>query len=119
MDKTADIVANGIFKNQGQTCLAPTRLFVQESVHEKMVEKLKHLADSRVVGNPFDPSSNSGAIISKGQFDKVLDYIKSGKEQGAKCVAGGERVGDKGFFLRPTIFVDVKDDMKIAREEVF
>jgi len=61
----------------------------------------------------------NGAIISDLQFKKILDYIKSGKDQGARCVSGGERIGQKGYFVKPTIFADVKDDMKIAKEEIF
>ena len=67
----------------------------------------------------FSSETTSGSVISSLQFNKILDYIKSGKEAGAKIVTGGEKVGTKGFFLKPTIFVNVKDDMKIAKEEIF
>jgi aldehyde dehydrogenase (NAD+) len=102
----------------GQSCCASSRVFVHESVHDKFVGYLKEIADSKVVGDPFQEETTNGAIISDLQFKKVLDYIKSGREQGAKVVSGGDRVGNKGYFVRPTIFTDVKDDMKIAKEEV-
>ena len=106
------------FFNLGQSCCASSRVFVHESVHDKFVGYLKEIADSKVVGDPFEEETTNGAIISDLQFKKVLDYIKSGKEAGAKVVSGGDRVGNKGYFVRPTIFTDVKDDMKIAKEEV-
>ena len=118
MDLAANFVANGIFTNNGQTCFAPSRLFVHEATHDKLLAKLKQIAEARVIGDPFDAKSSAGAIISKAQFEKVLDYIKSGNEEGAELVTGGERVGAKGYFVRPTIFTNVKDDMKIAKEEV-
>ena len=91
---------------------------MHEEVHDKFVEKLKAIADSKVVGDPFDEETTNGAIISEQQFKRVLGYIESGEKEGARIVAGGRRVGQKGFFVRPTIFVDVKDEMKIAKEEV-
>lgn len=119
LERAANDTANSIFANQGQSCCASSRVFVHESVHDRFVEKLKQIADSKVVGDPFNPDTTNGAIISDVQFNKILDYIKSGKEQGAVCVTGGDRVGPKGYFVRPTIFADVKDDMKIAKEEIF
>jgi acyl-CoA reductase-like NAD-dependent aldehyde dehydrogenase len=94
-------------------------VFVHENVHDKFVEKLRSIAESKVVGDPFDEKTTNGALISDLQFNKVLDYIKSGKAEGAKCVSGGERIGNKGYFVKPTIFVDCKDEMKIAKEEIF
>ena len=105
--------------NNGQTCFAPSRLFVQEETHDRLLARLKKIAEERVIGDPFDAKSSAGAIISKAQFEKVLAYIKSGKDEGAELVSGGERVGTKGYFVRPTIFTNVKDDMKIAKEEIF
>jgi len=119
IQKAAEDTAGSIFANQGQSCCASSRVFVQDKVYDKYIEKLKAIAESKVVGDPFDSKSTNGALISEEQFDKVLGYIKSGKEQGARCVAGGERVGNKGFFVKPTVFADVKDDMKIAKEEIF
>jgi aldehyde dehydrogenase (NAD+) len=102
----------------GQSCCASSRIFVHENVHDKYVKYLKEIADSKVVGDPFDENTTNGAIISKVQFEKILDYVESGKKQGAKVVSGGNKCASKGYFMRPTVFVDVTDDMKIAQEEV-
>jgi len=109
----------GMYLNQGQCCCAGTRLFVQDSAHDAFVEKLAAKVKTRKVGDPFDPATEMGPQIDKTQFDKILSYIDQGKEEGAHCVTGGERHGDKGFFIKPTIFSNVKDDMAIAREEIF
>lgn len=89
IQKAAEDTAGSIFANQGQSCCASSRVFVQDKVYDKYIEKLKAIAESKVVGDPFDSKSTNGALISEEQFDKVLGYIKSGKEQGARCVAGG------------------------------
>jgi len=119
IEKAAEECATSIFSNQGQVCSGASRAFVHEDVHDEFVRCLKKLADERVVGDPFDEKSETGAVISRLQFEKILNYIKLGKEQGAVCVAGGERIGEKGYFIRPTIFTEVKDDMIIAKEEIF
>jgi len=111
--------ANSIFGNQGQSCCASSRIYVHEAVHDKYVELLKEVAESRVVGDPFDSNTTNGAIISDAQFKRVMSYIEKGKQIGARVVTGGERLGNKGYFVRPTIFADVKDDMIIARDEIF
>jgi len=109
----------GIFFNQGEVCCAGSRLFIEEAVHEEFVSKFKDAAESRRLGDPFDPTTEQGAQISQEQFDKVLSYIEAGKGEGASCVTGGERAGDKGWFIKPTIFDNVRNDMRIAREEIF
>jgi len=114
--KTAHL---GLFLNQGQCCCAGSRVFVEEKAYDFVVEKSTQLAKSRVVGDPFNEKTQQGPQVDKDQFDKVLGYIKSGKEQGARCTVGGERVGSKGFFIQPTVFADVKDTMTIAKEEIF
>ncbi len=119
LQKAAEDTASSIFANQGQSCCASSRVFVHESVHDAYVEKLRKIADSKVVGDPFGANTTNGALISDLQFRKVLDYIESGKAEGAKVVAGGERVGNKGYFVRPTIFTECRDEMKIAKEEIF
>ena len=119
VEQAANDTANSIFANQGQSCCASSRVFVHSSVYDKYVEKLAAIAESKVVGDPFKDETTNGAIISDVQFNKILDYIKSGQDQGARCVVGGKRVGSKGYFVRPTVFADVKDDMKIAKEEIF
>lgn len=120
IERAAEDTAASIFANQGQSCCACSRIFVHEKVHDKYVSALAKIADSKVVGDPFDASTTNGAIISKVQFDKILDYIESGKKEGATVAAGGKKCGNnKGYFLRPTVFTNVTDDMKIAKEEIF
>jgi aldehyde dehydrogenase (NAD+) len=109
----------GIFFNQGEVCCAGSRLFLEKSIHEEFVDKLSNKAASMLVGNPEDAGTQMGAQVSKEQFDKILGYIDIGKQEGAKLVTGGERCGEKGYFIRPTIFDAVDNNMKIAREEIF
>lgn len=109
----------GIYLNQGQCCCAGSRLFVEEKAHDQVVDILQKKAKSHRVGDPFDIATEQGPQIDKDQFDKIMHYIDAGKKQGAKCLAGGERQGDKGFFIKPTIFADAKDDMDIMKEEIF
>ncbi len=109
----------GIFFNQGEVCCAGSRLFLEKSIHEEFVDKLSNKAAGMRVGNPEDAGTQMGAQVSKEQFDKILGYIDTGKQEGAKLVTGGERCGEKGYFIRPTIFDAVDNNMKIAREEVF
>ena len=109
----------GIFFNQGEVCCAGSRLFLERSIHDEFVDKLSSRASSLSVGNPEDAGTQMGAQVSKEQFDKILGYIDTGKQEGAKLVTGGERCGEKGYFIRPTIFDAVDNSMKIAREEIF
>ena len=119
LDKAVDGALLGIYLNQGQCCCAGSRLFVQEEVHDQFVGRLSAKVAARNLGDPFDPKTEQGPQIDKAQFDKIMSYIAKGKEQGARVVTGGERHGEKGFFIKPTIFADVKDDMAIARDEIF
>lgn len=109
----------GLFFNMGQCCCAGSRTFVQEDIYDKFVEAAAERAKKRTVGNPFDLSVEQGPQIDGEQMNKILELIKSGEKDGAKLVAGGKRVGDKGFFVAPTVFADVNDDMRIAKEEIF
>jgi aldehyde dehydrogenase (NAD+) len=109
----------GIFFNQGEVCCAGSRLFLEKSIHDEFVDKLSNKASSMRVGNPEDADTQMGAQVSKEQFDKILGYIDSGKQEGARLVTGGERCGNKGYFIKPTIFDEVDNKMKIAREEIF
>lgn len=111
--------AMGLFFNQGEVCAAGTRVFVHRSVYDQVVEGLAAAAAAQVVGDPLDPATTMGALVNARQLDTVLSYIESGKEQGARLAAGGERADGDGFFVRPTIFADATNDMKIAREEIF
>jgi aldehyde dehydrogenase (NAD+) len=109
----------GMFLNQGQCCCAGTRLFVQDGVYDKMVDRLATRAQKRKLGDPFDKTTEQGPQIDQAQFDKIIRYINLGKEQGAECVTGGERWGKRGYFIKPTIFANVKDEMSIATDEIF
>jgi aldehyde dehydrogenase (NAD+) len=108
-----------LFFNQGQCCCAGSRLFVEEKVHDQFVDRMLEKVKSTRVGDPFDPSTTQGPQVSQEQFDKVMGYIESGRKAGAKVLAGGGRVGDRGYFIEPTVFGDVTDDMQIACEEIF
>src|SRR5216683_3322732 len=108
-----------LFFNQGQCCCAGSRLYVEEKVYDEFVEKSVARAKRRTVGNPFDKNTEQGPQVDQDQFNKVMGYIESGKNEKAKLLAGGNRVGTKGFFIEPTVFADVQDNMKIAQEEIF
>jgi len=108
-----------IMNNHGQNCCAGSRTFVHEDIYDEFVRIAKIMAENRTVGDPWSVETLQGPQIDKAQFDRILTYIKSGKEEGATLLAGGERHGEKGYFIKPTVFSDVTDDMKIAREEIF
>ncbi|XP_014665490.1 PREDICTED: aldehyde dehydrogenase, mitochondrial-like [Priapulus caudatus] len=103
----------------GQCCCAGARTFVEGKIYDEFVEKSAARAKKRTVGNPFDPNNEQGPQVDSEQLGKVLNYIDIGKQEGAKLVAGGSRHGDQGYFVQPTVFADVKDDMTIAKEEIF
>jgi aldehyde dehydrogenase (NAD+) len=109
----------GIYLNQGQCCCAGSRLFVEDKIHGEFVERVVADSKARRVGDPFDPATQQGPQVDKAQFDKIMGYIQAGQKEGATLAAGGGRVGDKGFFIEPTVFTNVKDEMAIAREEIF
>ena len=109
----------GLFFNQGQCCCAGSRLFVEESVHAEFVEKITERAKNRVLGDPFSSETTQGPQVDQAQFDKILSYIEKGKQQGADCVTGGGRYGEKGYFIEPTVFDNVTDEMAIATDEIF
>ncbi|MBV9086981.1 MAG: aldehyde dehydrogenase family protein [Acidobacteria bacterium] len=113
---------NGIFFGKGEVCCAGSRLFVERKVQDEFLEKLAAQAKKMQPGDPLDPKTRLGAIVSQEQMNTVLGYIESGKREGAQVLVGGKRAsvnGDKGFFIEPTIFGGVKNDMKIAQEEIF
>jgi aldehyde dehydrogenase (NAD+) len=109
----------GLFFNQGQCCCAGSRLFVEAKVCDEFTEKMLKKVKKTKVGDPFDAGTQQGPQVSQEQFDKVMGYIESGKKSGANMLTGGARCGKKGYFIEPTIFTGVKDDMQIAREEIF
>ena len=122
LDAASRGALNAIFYGKGEVCAAGSRLLVEDSVHDALMEKVVERAGKMVAADPLHPKTRLGAIVSKEQMETVLRYIESGKSEGAKLVAGGERADigtGKGYFLKPTIFDDVKPEMKIAREEIF
>src|SRR5262249_4644627 len=119
LDQAIEGAYFGLFFNQGQCCCAGSRLFVEEKVHDQVVEKLVKRACEQKVGDPFDSSTTQGPQESQEQCDRVLGYIEAGKKEGAKLLIGCSRRGSKGYFSEPTVFAGVSDDMKIAREEIF
>jgi acyl-CoA reductase-like NAD-dependent aldehyde dehydrogenase len=110
----------GIFMNQGQVCCAGSRVFVQQNVYEEFTDSLSTMAKSLTLGNQMDPNTKMGPLVSKEQHDRVKDYLKVGKDEGAKAKAGGAAGNqERGYFIQPTVFTDVNNQMKIAREEIF
>ncbi|KAE9597031.1 hypothetical protein Lal_00007399 [Lupinus albus] len=119
IDQAVELAHFAIFFNQGQCCCAGSRTFVHESVYDEFVEKSKARALKRVVGDPFKGGVEQGPQVDSDQFKKILKYIRYGVESGAILEAGGQRLGDKGFYIQPTVFSNVQDDMLIAKEEIF
>jgi len=111
--------AMGLFFNQGQVCAAGTRVLVHRSLYSDVVDALAGAARQQVLGDPLDPATTMGALVNKKQQDRVLGYIEKGRAEGARLVAGGARPERPGYFVQPTIFADVDNDMTIAREEIF
>jgi aldehyde dehydrogenase (NAD+) len=110
----------GIFLNQGQVCCAGSRVFVQQGIYDQFTEQLSEMANGIKLGNPLDPGTRMGPLVSKEQHERVLGYLKSGKGEGAHVKAGGEAGNqERGYFVKPTVFTDVNNSMKIAREEIF
>ncbi|KAH9950071.1 NAD-aldehyde dehydrogenase [Amylocystis lapponica] len=119
LDEASKWAAMGILYNTGQDCTAGSRVYVQDTVYDKFVKLLVEKAKALVVSDGFDEKSSNGPLVSKTQFDKVWSYIDAGKAQGAKAILGGERRPGKGYFVSPTIFTDIKPDMKIVTDEIF
>jgi aldehyde dehydrogenase (NAD+) len=115
--------AMAVFANSGQICSAGTRLFVEQRVYDEFVERIAAFGKGLRVGNGLDPDTQIGPLVSEQQLDRVTGYLSLGKQEGARAVVGGERLTEgplaKGYFVPPTIFADVRDDMRIAQEEIF
>lgn len=111
--------ASAIFFNQGQCCAAGSRLFVQEKIYDKVIDGIADYARKLKVGPGLDPSTQLGPLVSQTQLDRVTGFLESGTQQGASFATGGSRVGDKGFFVAPTVIVDVQDHMRVVQEEIF
>jgi aldehyde dehydrogenase (NAD+) len=113
----------GVFANTGQVCCAGTRIFVERPIYDEFIAGLAGFADSLKVGRSLDPETEIGPIVSQKQLDRVCGYVDIGVREGARPVTGGERIEsgglDAGYFVRPAVFADVNDEMRIAREEIF
>ena len=122
-DADLDAAANGahvgIFLNQGQCCCAGSRLFVEDAIHSEFVDRVVQMSRERKVGDPFDLTTQQGPQVDQTQFEKIMGYIEAGQKEGAVCATGGKRVGDRGFYIEPTVFTQVTDEMAIARDEIF
>lgn len=119
LEQAANGVVSGIFAASGQSCIAGSRLLVQDSIHDEFVARLLSIASAAVVGDPLEPGTQVGPVTTEAQFAKVLEYIAVAKGEGAQCVLGGEPLKRTGWFVQPTIFTGVTNQMRIAREEVF
>ncbi|MDU5109684.1 MAG: aldehyde dehydrogenase family protein [Clostridium sp.] len=123
MNMALEGIQLGILFNQGQVCSAGSRIFVQEDFYDEFTEKAANAFEKVKVGNPLDPNTQMGAQVSEAQLNKILKYIEIGKNEGAKVITGGERFveGDSknGYFMKPTLLVDVNNNMRVAREEIF
>ncbi|XP_057447120.1 aldehyde dehydrogenase family 2 member C4-like [Lotus japonicus] len=119
VDKAVELALFGILHNKGEVCVAFSRVFVQEGIYDEFEKKVVEKAKTWVVGDPFDPKVQQGPQTSKAQFDKILSYIEHGVNEGATLLTGGKTVGNKGYYIGPTIFSNVKEDMVIAKDEIF
>ncbi|KAK3440029.1 hypothetical protein EUGRSUZ_B00357 [Eucalyptus grandis] len=119
VDKAVELAHFALFFNQGQCCCAGSRTYVHERVYDEFVEKAKARALKRSVGDPFKKGIEQGPQIDVEQFQKVLRYIRAGIDSNATLECGGDRLGSKGFFVQPTVFSNVQDDMLIAKDEIF
>jgi len=121
LDKAVEAAVGSIFFNQGESCNAPSRLFVEDSIRERFLEKALALVPQYEPGNPLDKATVMGAVVDQTQLNTVMRYIESGKKEGAALLAGGETAEPVagGCYVRPTIFAGVNNDMTIAREEIF
>lgn len=119
VEQTVQNLIMGIFYNGGEVCCAGSRVFIQEGIYDEVLAGFKKATEELKVGNPFDEGVFQGAQTSQMQLEKILGYVEKGKEAGATLVTGGERLGDKGYFVKPTIFSDVTPDMSIYGEEIF
>ena len=121
LDAAAEAAAWGVFYNQGEVCNAGSRLLVHESIKDELLERIVRIAATIQPGDPLDPATRMGAIVDRTQLDRVLGYIETGQSEGAELHLGGRRAREEsgGYFVEPTIFDAVSNDMRIAREEIF
>ncbi|PIA50677.1 hypothetical protein AQUCO_01200120v1 [Aquilegia coerulea] len=119
VDMAVDLALLGVFHNKGEMCIAGSRVYVQEGIYDKFVQKAAEKAKTWVVGDPIDPLTRQGPQVDKKQFEKILSYIELGKRGGATLLTGGKACGEKGYYIEPTIFTDVTEDMLIVKDEIF
>ncbi|XP_020105291.1 aldehyde dehydrogenase family 2 member C4-like [Ananas comosus] len=119
VDMAVNLARMAIFFNKGEICVAGSRVYVQEGIYDEFVKKAAEAAKSWVVGDPFDPTVQQGPQVDKKQFERVLKYIEHGKTEGATLLTGGKPYGETGYYIEPTIFTDVKENMLIAQDEIF
>lgn len=119
IDQAVEGIINGIFFNQGHVCCAGSRLFVQESVYDRVIAKLKQRMETLIVGNPLDKNTDIGAINSREQLQKINDYITIGKEEGAELYQSSCKIPAKGFYCHPTLFLHTSQSHRIVQEEIF
>ncbi|KAG1310975.1 hypothetical protein G6F64_004154 [Rhizopus arrhizus] len=119
LDQAVKWAHKGIFFNHGQCCCAGSRIYVQASIYDEFLKKFKEYTNKTKLGDPHEEDTFQGPQISQAQFDRIMGYIESGKKEGATCYLGGKRWGDKGYYIEPTVFTDVNQDMTIVKEEIF
>ncbi|XP_073908144.1 aldehyde dehydrogenase 1A1-like [Castor canadensis] len=119
LESAVEFAHQGVFLHQGQICVAASRLFVEESIYDEFVRRSVERAKQYILGNPLTPGITQGPQIDKEQHNKILDLIESGKKEGATLECGGGPWGNKGYFVQPTVFSNVTDEMRIAKEEIF
>jgi acyl-CoA reductase-like NAD-dependent aldehyde dehydrogenase len=117
----AKVSADGVFYNAGQSCNAPTRILVEEKIKDEFVSLIAQYAKPWTPADPLDPATSMGAVVDKEQMSRVMGYIEEGRKEGATLAAGGRQTRQEtgGSYIEPTVFTDVKNDMKIAQEEIF
>src|SRR5271167_418193 len=119
LDRAIAGTASAIFFNQGQCCCAGSRLFVHETIYDKVLQGVSDIAGGIHIGPGLDPQTAMGPLVSEEQFDRVTGFIESGVQEGAKVAVGGKRYGDRGYFVQPTVLTNTKPSMKVVREEIF
>jgi aldehyde dehydrogenase (NAD+) len=119
LDAAVRQTASGAFFNAGQVCSAATRVIVHDSIHDAFVDRMIARANGLRMGDPLDAGTSFGPVISRRQMERILNYVDTGRGQGATAVFGGQRVGKRGFYVQPTILTDVTEEMTVSREEIF
>jgi phenylacetaldehyde dehydrogenase len=119
LDQAIPMSAMGIFFNSGQTCTAPSRLYVHEDIADEFIEGIKTVAQSMKIGPGFDPDTQLGPLVSKQQLDRVQSFVSRAVDDGASIICGGKQYGTEGFFFEPTIIQTDNNDLEIVQEEVF